>query len=292
MTASPVYRPHREAPSTTQLFPLESSVASLTSRGAFSEIDSYRFEIVSRGDFVPGILYLPPSTGDASNPRSGDRGAPLVLLQHGLAGSKESAYLECAARWVRDGFAVATIDLPLHGERSSPKLSARLFQGIENVLSDQHLDAETFALVEEFARQSTSDLVRTLDALSLLESIDETKIGFVGFSLGAVVGAYLLAHDPRPSVAVLALAGGGRGPGDLDPARYISITPRSDETARRPLLVIAAEDDKRVSAESTRALFDAAREPKEFLVSPGDHGTLSGKTLGRIQSFLRDAFTR
>ena len=259
--------------------------------GAFAGVDAYRFEVVSRGDFVPGVLYLPPrdrasDTGASDSATPPASAAPLVLVQHGLAGSKESTYLECAARWVREGFAVASVDLPLHGARSSPKLSARLIEGVDHVVHDQSLDPETHALVEEFARQSTSDLVRTLDAISMLDAIDEGRIGYVGFSLGAVVGTYLLAHDPRARVAVLALAGGARGPRQLDPAMYIG---RGEV---RPLLVVAAEDDKRVSVASSRALFDAARDPKEFLLSPGDHGQLSGKTLGRIQAFLKDEFVR
>lgn len=284
MSDSPVFRPHQESPATATLSAFEPE-------GGFSGVDAYRFEVVSRGDFVPGLLYLPPH-GPDGDPDSNDSAtspasaAPLVLLQHGLAGSKESPYLECAARWVREGFAVASIDLPLHGARSSPKLSARLVEGIDHVVHDQGLDPETHALVEEFARQSTSDLVRTLDAISALDAIDEGRIGYVGFSLGAVVGTYLLAHDPRPRVAVLALAGGARGPGALDPATYIG------RGHVRPLLVVAAEDDERVSTASSRALFDAARDPKEFLLSPGDHGQLSGKTLGRIQTFLKDEFLR
>jgi dienelactone hydrolase len=281
MSDSPVYRPHQESPATTRL-------SSFEPEGAFAGVDAHRFEVVSRGDFVPGILYLPPRLpADPGTDAPAEASpAPLVLVQHGLAGSKESPYLECAARWVREGFAVASIDLPLHGARSSPKLSARLIEGIDRMLQDQRLDPETHALVEEFARQSTSDLVRTLDAITTLDAIDAGRVGFVGFSLGAVVGTFLLAHDPRPGVAVLALVGGGRGPVELDPATYIGMGPA------RPLLVVAAKDDKRVSVASSKALFDAALDPKKFFESPGDHGKLSGQTLGRIQTFLKDGFAR
>jgi len=273
MSVSSVYRPHDESPSTTELHPVEAD-------GVWSDLSAHRFEVVSRGDFVPGLLYLPTSRPTPVND------LPLVIVQHGLAGSKTAPYLEFSARWVREGFAVAMIDLPLHGERSSPKLSARLVEGIERVMQGEELDADTGALVEEFARQSTSDLVRTLDALAALDAIDSARIGFVGFSLGAVVGSYFLAHDPRPLAAAFALAGGRRGPTALDPAEYISrISPR-------PVLVIAAESDERISADSSKALFDAAREPKEFSVSKGDHGNLSGSALGKIQSFLANAFAR
>ena len=278
MNLSPIYRPHDEAAATARL-------TALVADGAWAGLDAHRFEVVSRGDFVPGILYLPcPTTDPAAAAAPGAGAAPLVIVQHGLAGSKHSVYLECAARWVREGFAVAAIDLPLHGERSSPKLSDRLIQGIERIIRDERLDPDTHALVDEFARQSTSDLVRTLDALSALESIDSERVGYVGFSLGAVVGTYFLATDPRPKVAVLALAGGRRGPSDLDPAEYVG------RGVARPILVVAAEQDQRVSAASSRALFEAARDPKEFLAATGDHGNLSGPTLGRIQEFLSKGF--
>jgi dienelactone hydrolase len=279
MSASPVYRPHAESPAIARLSAFET-------QGAWSGLGAHRFEVVSRGDFVNGILYLPPGLTPDRAPESGASPVPLVMLQHGLAGSKDSPYLECAARWVREGFAVAMIDLPLHGERSSPKLSERLVQGIDRVVRNENLDAETHALVEEFARQSTSDLVRSLDALADLGAIDAGRIGYVGFSLGAIVGTYLLAHDPRPSVAVLALAGGERGPAQFDPVHYIG------RATSCPVLVVAADDDKRVSAASSRALLDAAREPKEIFTTPGDHGTLPGVALRKIQSFLQNGFAR
>ncbi len=284
MSASPVYRPHPEAPATTHLSPFEA-------RDAWAGLRADRFEIVSRGDFVTGILYRPPAPFTAAAPTAAAPTAaaptaapPLVILQHGLGGSKESPYLECAARWVAEGFAVASIDLPLHGARSSPKLSARLVAGLERIGRDQELDPEAAALVEEFARQSTSDLMRTIDALASIDEIDAERIGFVGFSLGAMVGTYLLAHDTRPGIAVFALAGGGHGPADLDPARYLA------RAGGRPMLFVSAKGDERISNESARALFEAAVGPKEFIEVAGPHGSLPGEALAKIQSFLKRGF--
>lgn len=270
-----MYRAYLETPSTAQLFPFEAG-------GAFAGVAASRFEIVSRGDFVPGVLYSPPNRPPGSGP------VPLLLVQHGLGGSKTSPYLDCAARWVHDGWAVASIDLPLHGARSSPKLSERLIQGIDHVVNGEQLDAETFALVEEFTRQSTSDLIRTIDAMTALDPVDPHRVGYLGFGLGAVVGTYLLAHDSRPKVAVLAFAGGGQGPPELDPSTYVGRGEVRQATDRQ-LLIVAAENDKRVSIASSRSLFDAAREPKEFLISPGDHEQLTGKSLTKVHDFLKNA---
>lgn len=266
MTASSVYQPHREAPATARLSPFQPEPA-------WAGLEAHRFEIVSRGDFVHGVLYRPAPVSIET--------LPLLIVQHGLGGSKESPYLECAARWVKDGFAVALLDLPLHGVRSSPKLSARLIRGVETIARNETLDLETHALVEEFARQSTSDLMRTIDALVALDGIDADRVGFVGFSLGAVVGTYLLAHDDRPRAAVLALAGGGAGPAPLDPATHLA------RIRKCPVLVVSADADEVVSSASARALFDAAAGPKELLSVKGGHGTLPGLALGRILSFLK-----
>jgi dienelactone hydrolase len=265
MSESAVYRPHPEDPA-------RATLRSETRDGAWHGLHAQRFEIVSRGDFVPGILFVPDA------PQQGP--APLLLLQHGVSESMDSDALACAAPWVNRGLAIATIDLPLHGERTSPKLSERLVKGVGQLEKGHEFDAETRALVEEFARQSTSDLIRTLDALSALSGIDDNRIGFMGFGLGAVVGSYLLAHDPRPRAAVLALAGGGRGPVDLDPASYLA------RTLGTSILVVAADDDANVSAKASDALFEAAPEPKERLRFSGNPRALPDEALTKIWRFL------
>ena len=279
MSESAVYRPHPEAP----------AIATLRSKAAtdaWAGLHAQHFELVSRGDFVPGILYRcePPDQGSKS-------ASPLLLIQHATADGADAGYLACAAAWAKKGLAVASIDLPLHGTRSSPKLSARLIEGIRRLARGEELDLDTGALVEEFARQTTSDLIRTLDALSALPGIDSDRIGFMGFGLGAIAGSYLLAHDSRPRAAVLALVGGGRGPADLDPRTYLERASETTPTSPggREILVVAAEDDERVSKSEVDALFKAAPEPKELLRFPGSSRELTKGTLEKIEAFLRQA---
>ena len=88
--------------------------------GDLPGLTQQRFELSSHGDRVPGRLLLPPD---------GDGPHPLVLLQHGLGGSKDAPYLTAAAGpWVRGGAAVASIDFPLHGERANVKLPPDLLR--------------------------------------------------------------------------------------------------------------------------------------------------------------------
>lgn len=236
---------------------------------AFGAATARRFEFSSRGDRVPGRLLLPADAGDAP--------CPLVMLQHGLGGSKESPYLEVAGRWVAEGAAVATIDFPLHGERFSAKLSERL------TIPDA--DPETTALLQrEFTRQSVLDLRRTLDLLETVPEVDAKRVAFGGFSLGAMLGTLFCAVDPRPRAAALALAGGGLGLPETDPCAFVA------DIAPRPVLFINVEGDETIPREAAEALHRAASDqPHHVEWFAGTHGELPGVALKAMWSFLRDA---
>lgn len=283
MSESFVYRPHLEAEAQARLMALSDSTAA--DLEAWNELDSFRFELVSRGDFVPGRLHLPPRPS-----RQGP--APLILLQHDVGGSMKDEALAFAGSWAKAGWAIAMIDLPLHGERSSPKLSRRLVAGIGALARCETLDPDTAVLVEEFARQSTSDLLRTLEGLSALESIDPDRIGFIGCGLGALVGSYLLTHDKGLRCAALVCTGKGMacsGIPDahraLDPSQYLA-RPRANEA---PVLIVARDGDDCIPVASVRALYETASEPKQWALvddRPSGNEGLSSKALTEIQGFF------
>jgi len=276
MSESAVYRPHPEEPA---LATLRDEVAT----DLWAGLTAQHFELVSRGDFVSGVLYRGRPVD-----RDPESDSPLLLIQHATEGGAYSDYLACAAAWSKEGLAIASIDLPLHGARSSPKLSGRLVDGIRRLSQDEELDQDCWALVEEFARQTTSDLVRTLDALSALPGIDPNRLGFMGFGLGAIAGCYLLAHDPRLRALVLAGVGAG-GPADFDARTYLdrarSTVPNSP--AGREILVVAAKDDEHLSGKQVDALFEAAPEPREILRTKGCARALPKEILTKIEAFLR-----
>jgi dienelactone hydrolase len=202
--------------------------------------------------------------------------------------------LSPAAHAFERGWALAAIDFPLHGERSSPKLSERLVAGVSRLARHEELDADTGALVEEFARQATSDLLRTLEALAALEAIDERRLAYFGQGLGALIGSYMLASlDPGKDGsglrgAALAVVGGGQGRADLDPATYLS-RPRP---ADLPLLIVGAEGDERAPLASAKALYEAAAEPKEWSLvsdSRAPEEPLSQATWTTVHRFLAEA---
>lgn len=218
-------------------------------------------EFTSRGDRVPARLLLPPT---ATAPY------PVVVLQHGAGGSKRAEYLDVAcAPWLRGGVAILSLDFPLHGERAEGKLAGLL----------ERPDGQR-ELGIEFARQAVHDLRRAVDALERLPELDASRLGYAGFSLGALLGTIFCAHDPRPRAAALALGGAGWGPPEVDPARHVA------RIAPRPTLFVNARNDATIPREAAEALHGAAREPKEVAWFDGTHTELPGAALKAMWTFL------
>jgi dienelactone hydrolase len=273
MSHSAVYRPHSEAPAVARFRPHAPF-------GAWADgpLRAQRFDFVSRGDFVPGVLYRPETVGSSAE----ESGLPLLVLLHDRGRSMESDELGCAAAWVRQGLAVATIDLPLHGLRASPKLSARLISGLDRLASGSALDPETRALVEEFCRQATSDVARCLDALCALPEIDASRVALLGFGVGGSVASYLLAHDARVTAAVFASTASHPTTNDLDPTQFVR------RSTGATLLMLEADDDAAIAA-GIRAFFDAAPEPKQYSRTARLQPQASRDANAQVWDFLRKA---
>ncbi len=240
---------------------------------AFSDAEARRFELSSRGDRVPGRLLLP-------RVRSG--ACPLLVLQGDAGASRDAATLDFARTWLDSGFAIATIDLSLHGERSSPKFSERLVDTISNVRSGDNLDAaprDSFhengsALLIEFTRQSVCDLSRTLDGLSTLVEIDGNRIGVLGLGHGASLVAIMASLDPRAKAVALAHCDARSLP-KIDPRRFVAAI------GPRPILLL--ENDPGGDRE---ALFDACAEPRLRCPVNGSNGTLSSEAAETAREFF------
>jgi len=227
-----------------------------------------RFEISSRGDRVPGTLWLPEDTGPA----------PLILLMHATGSSKDAPFVKtCGGTWMALGAAVACFDLPLHGERESAKLTQTFLAAFED---RELLDPERERLCAEFARQALVDGRRTLDALERLPEIDSERVALVGFSLGAVVGAHWSAEDPRIGSTALALTGGGIGA--LDPSDAVR------RIGPRPLLFVNAKGDERVPRRAAKALHTAAGGESEVVWVEGGHAELGTIGVDALQRFVSD----
>ncbi|GIW41617.1 MAG: hypothetical protein KatS3mg076_2194 [Candidatus Binatia bacterium] len=132
-------------------------------------------------------------------PSGGEPPYPVVVLQHGFAGSNRSM-LPIAAALAREGFAAVAISAVSHGRRGNPF----------DLLTSRPIQAR------DIFRQTVADqmaLVRAIEAGVDLEGdgvvdLDPERIGYLGQSLGAIVGSVFVAVEDRVRVGVLNVGGG------------------------------------------------------------------------------------
>jgi hypothetical protein len=156
--------------------------------------DGERFEVVSRGDHVPGRLWLGPS----AKPR------PLVLVAPALGAGKDAHEVGALCRaLVGEGFVAAAIDLPLQGERASAKLSARLAACAAHAARSGG-DA---LLWEEFLRQASLDLAAARAALARRRDVAQGRGACVAFEPGADAAAAWAAREPSLAACLRAERG-------------------------------------------------------------------------------------
>src|SRR5207302_7044524 len=94
----------------------------------------------------------------------------------------------------KGGYAILAIDAQYHGDRK-PKETIEIFG--RNVYSSRDMIVQTVV-----------DLRRGIDYLQTRSDIDPARIGYVGFSMGGILGSVVAGVDTRIQAPVLALAGG------------------------------------------------------------------------------------
>jgi dienelactone hydrolase len=222
------------------------------------------FVVEVGGRQVPGLLWTP------AQPRGR---SPLVLVGHGGSQHKESdAVLDVAQPLVgKHGCAVAAIDGPIHGDRRADK-------GIEaaRVIADFRAMWPAGPLIEE----TVADWRAAIDALSAVEGIDPSAIGWFGISMGTAYGLPLCAADGRIKAALLGMWGTSHAHG----GRMLE----SAQQVRCPVLFQRKQGDERFTPEGQQELFDAiASTDKELRVYEGGHVNPSGAQLSDGLEFLR-----
>lgn len=218
----------------------------------------------ANGERVPALLYVP---------KKGAGPYPCVLVQHGYGGNKDMGGT-FAAFLIPQGYAVFAIDIEYHGERVEPGRDVMSTNAQTNVRS---------------LSQTVTDLRRAVDYLSQRGDIDDTRIGYVGVSLGSFLGAIFAGVEPRLKTSILIVGGGGwedmletSTVGAIEQVREyckdnnISISDFAEpydvieplnfvgRFAPHPLLMINCENDRFVPKPTGEALFNAAQEPKSI----------------------------
>jgi dienelactone hydrolase len=214
-----------------------------------------------KNDRVPACLYVPKRRQDAP-----PAAFPVVLLQYGSGGHKQSNYIVAIAkRFVARQYIVLTIDTPSTGERKKP--DAKWSALWDLVSSDQVM-------------QSCGDYSRAIDYLSTRADVDNQRLGYVGVSRGAITGVIFVAYDPRVK-AMVSIVGGGNflGMYSNDLAERIAVEgSRSSDPvyhvariAPRPLLFINATKDQIILRSWAESLHNAAGVGSSVTWVEADH---------------------
>ncbi|HEV2471297.1 MAG TPA: alpha/beta fold hydrolase [Chthonomonadales bacterium] len=233
---------------------------------------------------IPAVLVIPvKSTGKE----------PAILLMHGLGGDKmglKFLWSQLAAA----GFVTLAIDAEYHGDRK-PREPLTLFG--REVYTTRDLLAQTVI-----------DLRRGIDYLQSRPEVDPDRIGYIGFSMGGILGAILCGVDSRVKAPVLALAGGDwkvlfagttlpnaqplkqlppdqiaaaeRVMDPVDPIHWIA------RIAPRPVLFVNGDADTIVPVPAAKELQAAARQPKESFWYKGGHVPIGTEALRVGQKIL------
>jgi dienelactone hydrolase len=221
------------------------------------------FTLESDGRQVPGAYWTPVG-------RDADR---LVLLGHSGTAHKKVDYIEFIAHGLCAlGVAAVAIDGPGHGDR--PR--ADRFEGIASEFAERwESDGGTAAIVDDWKA--------TLD---FIEDHDDARVtGYIGFSMGTMMGLPVCAADERVAVAVLGLMGFW-GPNEQD---LIRLAPELSI----PLQFLVQWDDEVVPRDRCLELFDAlGSEHKTMHVNPGLHGNVPTFEVKSSVQYLADQLAK
>ena len=187
-----------------------------------------------QGLLVPGLIEFPAK---ATKPY------PLVLLLHGWSGNKDNWYEEggyisggeMRKALLEAGYAVLALDACAHGERSNEIAYMHV-----NMFDDPKAEKrKNFFTFSDICIQTIRDYRRVLDYVATCEEIDMSRIGILGYSMGAMNAIMLLAFEPRIKMAVACvptLAGLDKGP--TAPVDY------TWGIGQKPLLMLMGKKDE------------------------------------------------
>lgn len=263
--------------------PLNVSEETIKDEGIYRVLKVY-FDSVN-GERVPGLLSLPVKEGKV----------PCVVFLHGYGGKKEDI-LAMAGVVAKEGYAIMAIDAEYHGERKE--------EGKE--LYSPNVTDSVRGII-----QTVIDLRRAVDYLETKPEIEREKIGYVGGSMGGILGAIFVGVEPRIKAAALIVAGGNMSLmvresqhptmpavreylemenityGELqelldpiDPINFIS------NFSPRPLVFHLGKFDTVVPAEAGRQLYERAGQPKGVYWYNAGHDVPLDLVSARILDFM------
>lgn len=121
---------------------------------------------------------------------------PVVVLLHSWGVQQPVLEMEVARELLKNKIGVLLITLPYHMSRAPAGRKS----------GEMMVSGDT-ARLRDAMTQAVWDVRRAIDWLQRDPSVDSSKIGLMGISLGAIVSATVLGNEPRIHSAVLVLGG-------------------------------------------------------------------------------------
>jgi len=207
-------------------------------------------------------------TGIMTLPEKGEPPYPVVILMHGLGDSKTVDYIEAGNQLMTEaGYAVLRLDICNHGDRHRYDYDFSLINGFRYWTRD-------------LITQTVFDLRRAVDFIENAANLDQERIGYMGISLGGIIGTIFCGVEERVKVPVIILAGGnlnlmfGLDAFSNDTRDFLSLVDPInfvEAIAPRPLLMINADNDDVIPPVTSKLLYKRARDPKKIIWYPAKH---------------------
>lgn len=221
----------------------------------------------AKGGRVPALLGIP---------KDGEAPYPLVVLQHGLTGNKDAGYMRgYTAELARQGYATLRIDAQYHGERAREEDKGKFMEIFYALLMDGGWV------------QTIADQRRGIDYCESRDEIDCERIGYIGISMGAMMGGTTSGVDERIDAAVLVIGGAFGAQANeraypVDPATFIPLM------SPRPVLMLNGKNDDLVKPASAERLFAAAKEPKRIVWYDTSHWVPPDESWREVSVFMAE----
>ena len=126
-------------------------------------------------------------------------------------------------------------------------------------------------------------MTAVIDALAERWPLDADRLGYYGYSLGAMLGVPAVAGDGRFRAAVFAAAGTGPLSGPAEGAG--SHLPALAGVAVR---VIAKERDEVVSPDATLELYAGLSGERDLVTLPGGHFAIGDDVVAAAEAWLAE----
>lgn len=176
-----------------------------------------------------------------------------VLLIHGMSSSKDQEWLgmynaasgeKLLLQLLQNGYIVAAIDTRMHGERTIREYP-------QVIGHNQKQFDDVIAHWADFYRNTTQDIITTLDYLEQRKDVSKQNIGILGYSLGSLFAVKMGAtQSDRIKTVVAAVP-------PIDKNFSGSLNLKTDaSTLQIPVFLLAADSDEWTPLENSKEVFD------------------------------------